>query len=864
LQLTVDNGPLAGTRIPLERNRQVTIGSAPDADLHLRDSEVAPHHAVIKALKGDGFGIKALAPGMRINDEDVAAAPLQDGDRVQIGATTLRYSAAGSSGDTPIPGFRILGVLGKGGMGIVYRAEQESLKREVALKVLSQHLTKDPVFVAKFVAEARSAARLSHPNVVHVFDVDHSGDTYFYSMEVMHEGSLEDWLKQNGRMPVERALQVVADAASGLAYAESLGIVHRDIKPDNLMLDQHGTVKIADLGLALAEEDPEEKLTGTPHFMAPEQVLRKGVDHRTDLYALGCTFYRLITGKTPFRGGTVKDILRAHVKEAPEPPHKLEPGIPPEVSAIVLKLLAKEPGDRYQSANELLEVVHQMLAPPARRGLWIGLAAAAVAVAGGVLIWALTRPKPEATIVERYRDNPEAQRLALENERLLGESKRDQAEMALLRVRVKGLKGNELAAELEQVAQKHQGMPAAAEATQLAQATRAEVAAQQKALAEQQQKVDQAIAGLQRVVDEPLAQRDFKRALAALTAYGPTLPADVQAAEPVKAAVKQYQDRLGAAVASEVEALRKSVDEARQKGDPAALEAALVPLERALADDGPLPPKLVADRAEQLQWIVAQRAAANDLRRAQAELQWTEFTKAVRGDDGLVRRLQRLDFAGAGDSCSALAAQLGDQPAGQRAAQLALALKEAATFARTMQGMADKLQLPMPDGVPQSVARWQREIAEPAFVVLDHSRRPPKEVTVLQSSLSCEQWSALTAQVPAAQAAGADCFLALVAIGLHAQRAQGYLGAFDKSRDDAGTGSKGYTASADVFENLLRRLPDDGAAEWAAVLRSEVQAGRLMASGLRALSERRNLAAANHLERLLREHPHSLLVAALP
>jgi len=405
VRLTVETGPLAGTVISLDRDQPAVLGSGPECAIRVQEAGVQPQHAVVKALKDQGFGLKALGPGVRVNGASIEATPLKDGDIIELGTTRIAFGQVQKRGLPKVGGYRILDELGRGGMGTVYRAEQVSLHREVALKVLTHELTKDPTFVAKFVAEARAAAKLQHPNVVQVFDVEHDGDTYYIAMELMHDGSLEDWLKQNGAMPVDRALRVVADAAAGLAYAESLDIVHRDIKPDNLMLDQHGAVKIADLGLARTEAETEEKMIGTPHFMAPEQVLRKAVDHRTDLYALGCTFYRLVTGRTPFRGTTVKDILRAQVKDAAEPAHKANPAVPAEVSAIIQKLMAKEPGDRFQTANELLEQLDLLLQPPHKKGLWIGLAAAAVLVASGAIYWAVNKPK-EQTIVEKYRDIP--------------------------------------------------------------------------------------------------------------------------------------------------------------------------------------------------------------------------------------------------------------------------------------------------------------------------------------------------------------------------------------------------------------------------------------------------------------------------
>ncbi|MBZ0151184.1 MAG: protein kinase, partial [Planctomycetes bacterium] len=481
MRLTVENGPLAGTVVSLDRDHPTTLGSDADCALRVQEPGVAGQAAVVKALRDHGFGIKALAPGLRVNGQAVEASPLHDGDVIELGTTRIAFGQVQKRGLPQIPGYRIREELGRGGMGYVYLAEQTSLHREVALKVLSRELTEDPAFVARFVAEARAAAKLQHPNVVQVFDVDHDGETYFFAMEIMQEGSLEDWLKQNGTMPVDRALRVIADAAAGLAYAESLGIVHRDIKPDNLMLDQHGTVKIADLGLAGTAEGSIEKAIGTPHFMAPEQVLKKGVDHRTDLYALGCTFYRLVTGKTPFRGQTVKDILRAQVKDEAEPANKANPAVPAGVAAMIQRLLAKEPAARYQTANDLLEELAVLMQPPAKKGLWIGLAAAAAVVAGGAIYWAVTKPKEKEIVeVTKVYDDPEKQQFADEIKRLQKEAKEHLATIALLGARVAGTADGELAAALDRIANEHVGTTAAAEATQRAADLRRTLAERQQ------------------------------------------------------------------------------------------------------------------------------------------------------------------------------------------------------------------------------------------------------------------------------------------------------------------------------------------------------------------------------------------------
>ncbi|MDO8348826.1 MAG: FHA domain-containing serine/threonine-protein kinase, partial [Planctomycetota bacterium] len=515
MRLTVETGPLAGTVVFLDRDQPAVLGSGADCAIRVQEAGVQPQHAVVKALKDQGFGVKALAPGVRVNGAAIEASPLKDGDVIELGTTRIAFGQVQKRGLPRVGGYRILDELGRGGMGTVYRAEQVSLHREVALKVLTHELTKDPAFVAKFVAEARAAAKLQHPNVVQVFDVEHDGDTYFIAMELMHDGSLEDWLKQNGAMPVDRALRVVADAAAGLAYAESLDIVHRDIKPDNLMLDQHGAVKIADLGLARTEAETEEKMIGTPHFMAPEQVLRKTVDHRTDLYALGCTFYRLVTGRTPFRGTTVKDILRAQVKDEAEPAHKARPDIPAEVSAIIQKLMAKEPNDRFQTANELLEQLQVLLQPPAKKGLWIALAAAGVLVASGAIYWAVNKPKDIETRTE-YLNNPEAARLAKENDQLKDEARQAQATIAVLQARLAGLPELELAQVLDRLAGEHAGTRAAADARQRAEQLRKDVGERERQLQQRGGQIRDHLAGLLQNLQPQFAAHDYGLAMRSL------------------------------------------------------------------------------------------------------------------------------------------------------------------------------------------------------------------------------------------------------------------------------------------------------------------------------------------------------------
>jgi len=863
VQLLIENGTLAGTVVPLDRNQAVTLGSDPSCQVRLEGPGIAAQHAVVKALKGEGFGIKALAPGLRIGGRETEAAPLAEGDVVEIGPVRLRYGAAAAVGATrsgpTIRGFRILGELGRGGMGMVYRAEQVSLNRQVALKVLSRELTKDPAFVAKFVAEARAAAKLQHPNVVQVFDVEHDGETYYYAMELMHHGSLESWLRKHGRMPVERALQVVADAAAGLAYAESLRITHRDIKPDNLMLDQHEVVKIADLGLARSDGETEERLAGTPHFMAPEQVLRKPVDHRTDLYALGCTFYRLVTGRTVFQGATTKDILRAQVKDAPEPPHKVQPEVPAAVGAIVLKLLQKEPADRYQSASELLADIQQLLAPPARKGLWIGLSAAAVLVAGTAIWYAATR-EPETVVVDKYRDNPEAARLAKENEQLKVDTRELQARVALLEAKASGRKGDELAADLEAVAKQHEGTAAGKDAAETAVVTRATEAARRDASQRRLAAVQEAMQVLAPEVEKAVAASEWSKALELLARPAPEVVRDNNDFD---AARRALAEKVAAAARAQVEAVRRPLLDARQARDPGALEAALPALEKLLADDGPIPRELLGDREELASLASSSAAALAELRNEKLTAAWTAFAQGVAQTDGLSAHLGRTALADAAKSAGSLAQILGDPAATAHATNLAAGLGHAAAFASAIAAQAKSGKLVLQRG-SEVLTVTALDWGAATWSAVDGARRGAKEQAGRLAELDGAQWTALADQVQETTSGQREAFLTFVLLGKHLPAAGSYLRGFDRAAPDAGTGAKGYALGTEGLTELTARELPPAEEAWRNTVRAELAATALLVKGLRALSEQRNLAASKHFERLIAEHPHSLAVVALP
>ncbi len=285
----------------------------------------------------------------------------------QVGARLAAASAAPQkhAGVSELGGFEILSKAGQGGMGVVYRARQKSLDRIVALKILPPKLAKDEMFVKRFQSEARAAAKFNHPNIVQVFDVGVDKNFNYLAMEYVDGKTVKQDLEARKRLPEKEALLVVRQVASALVYAEEVGIVHRDIKPDNIMISSKGVAKLADLGLAKqVSQSDESALTlqgstiGTPYYMSPEQV--KGVrdiDIRSDLYSLGATLFHMVTGRTPFEGDTPAMVLVKHINEKAPDPRQLNAKLSEGCAKLVNKLLRKDRERRIQTAKELIEQV---------------------------------------------------------------------------------------------------------------------------------------------------------------------------------------------------------------------------------------------------------------------------------------------------------------------------------------------------------------------------------------------------------------------------------------------------------------------------------------------------------------------------
>lgn len=291
---------------------------------------------------------------------DLAAEPLDDDVPPRLG------------------GYEVLRVLGKGGMGAVLLGRQISLDRQVALKVMHPKIAQNAGFVARFTREAYAAAQLTHHNVVQIYDIGEDKGQHFFSMEFVRGKSLMELVKKEGKLAPAVAVGYILQAARGLRYGHVQGMVHRDIKPDNLMINTDGLVKVADLGLVkLASgdlpaqagglpggDDGDEQSTeltrsgsvmGTPAYMPPEQAQDSStVDGRADIYSLGCTLYVLVTGKPPFEGKTALEIISKHQTEPLVPPEVVVKRLPKNLSAIVVKMMAKKPEDRYQTMEDVI------------------------------------------------------------------------------------------------------------------------------------------------------------------------------------------------------------------------------------------------------------------------------------------------------------------------------------------------------------------------------------------------------------------------------------------------------------------------------------------------------------------------------
>ena len=297
--------------------------------------------------------------------------------------------------------YRIQRKLGAGGMADVYLAEDQELGRRVAIKILNGRHANDDQFIERFRREAKNAAALNHQNIVSIYDRGEAEETYYIAMEFLDGRTLKELIVSRGAAPVNVAIEYARQILSALRFAHRHGIVHRDIKPHNVLVDGEGRVKVTDFGIARAgtsQMTEAGSIVGTAQYLSPEQARGGEVDPRSDLYSLGIVLYELLTGETPFDGETPVEIAMKHLSNAPQPPSKLRPDIPPELDMVVMRALAKNPNDRYQSADEMegdldrvargarvsattVDTATQVLRRPATSAAAVGAATAATMIA---------------------------------------------------------------------------------------------------------------------------------------------------------------------------------------------------------------------------------------------------------------------------------------------------------------------------------------------------------------------------------------------------------------------------------------------------------------------------------------------------
>lgn len=327
--------------------------------------------------------------GMPAEQEKVAEMLVADGLLTRWQADKL---LAGKHRGFRLGKYKLLGQIGKGGMSHVYLAEHVLMERRVAIKVLPRQRVKDRSYLSRFQLEARAAARLDDVNIVRVFDIDNEGDTHYIVMEYVEGRDLHQTVSQNGPLPFVTAVRYVAQVATGLQHAHEMGLVHRDIKPANCLLDQHGTVKLLDMGLAKLNDDEtsltlanDENVLGTADYLAPEQALNShAADARADIYSLGCTLYFLLVGRPPFPDGTISERLLKHQVEEPESLLKIRPDTPLSLVDLCARMMAKKPDDRPQTAGDVARLMNDWLADRGESPVGMGSSGSGVRVGEGL------------------------------------------------------------------------------------------------------------------------------------------------------------------------------------------------------------------------------------------------------------------------------------------------------------------------------------------------------------------------------------------------------------------------------------------------------------------------------------------------
>lgn len=707
--------------VPLPASGVLIVGSATEkAGLVLHGQGVAEVHCAIGRTKDGSWAVKDLGSeyGTLLNGRKISQARLEAGDQLLLGSRRLVLVAEGAPPPPPlaplappavpslapgpklpkIRGYRAIQRLGRGAMGDVFLAVQESLDREVAMKVLSERLEADQAFVESFQAEARAAAALNHPNVVTVHDVGEREGVHFLTMEYMDRGSLEERVVREGPLHWRAVLDVLIDAASGLVYAESRGIVHRDIKPANLMQNHTGTTKIADLGLATRVQDEtladgSRRVFGTPHFISPEQVRGEKADCRSDLYSLGATAYRLLTGHTPFEGDDSREILRAKLTGDPTPLRHYITDVPEALVRIVDRLMRRDPAERFPSAASLLKELERLrngneaaqVGTPAGGSskvpkvvvpllLLVGVGAASLAFLGGddggPKPPGPVSPGPRITVAsgsteEPGETEPEQPPVDDETQEKLFEAK---AELALVRLQQRELSKGEKRDALRTLAAEFAGTTAATTASEEADRLDAEILLENRAELERETAIAEVLSAMRTAANldaVPPKARDSLLAIAAVPGQE-ELSGDAVFLEKKSALVGEVLARTTAHLRRGLE----EVEEHYAAGDFDAMREALGDLLGAteLPEPGPEGPPAGAAEILELRTKIRNRLAsidelATEFAAGQVAADRSAITAVLHGPSGLLGELLALDLGAAQTRVDDLYGALQTEPA---------------------------------------------------------------------------------------------------------------------------------------------------------------------------------------------------------
>ena len=313
-------------------------------------NELTECNGLLRDSEGDAIG-RTLAD-ILVNHQFVTRRQLE---RLQTDFDTRKSTQR-------IEGYRIIRKLGSGAMATVFLAQQKSLDRPVAIKVLPKKFSESKEFLERFYKEGRAAAKLNHSNIVQAYDVGQSGEYHYFVMEYVDGESIYEQILEKKKLSEEEAIPIVKQVATALQHAHDRGFIHRDVKPKNIMITKKGDVKLADLGLARSLSDSEAaeaesgRAYGTPYYISPEQIRgKKNITPATDLYGLGATAYHMVTGTVPFPGKNPSDVMHRHLKQELVPPDHLNPSLSPGFSQIIEMMMAKEVSRRYQNASDVIE-----------------------------------------------------------------------------------------------------------------------------------------------------------------------------------------------------------------------------------------------------------------------------------------------------------------------------------------------------------------------------------------------------------------------------------------------------------------------------------------------------------------------------